>query len=323
MLNRRHVLGAAALLPFAARAQAPAWPQQPVRMIVPFAAGGPTDVPARLVAEYLGQILPQRIVVENRTGSGVVVGTDLVAKAAKDGQTLLYTTIAHSVLRPLFPRLPFDPDADFAPIALVGQVPMVALVNKDIPAQNLQELIALFRANPGKYNYASSGNGGAVHLATELFLSMAGGLEVSHVPYRGSSAAMPDVLSGRVAMIIDVGLGGMEYARRGDVRAMAISTLQRTPLAPEVPTFAEGGVPGYEAYTWHMVMAPAGTPGAIITAANAAVNKALENATLIQRLTEQGMQVVRDSTPASATAFLHSEAQKWGAIVRERNIRVN
>ncbi|MBR0666131.1 tripartite tricarboxylate transporter substrate binding protein [Roseomonas hellenica] len=327
MLNRRHLLGAGALLPFAARAQAPAaapaWPTQPIRMVVPFAAGGPTDVPARLLADRLGEVLPQRVVVENRTGSGVVVGTDLVAKAPKDGHTLLYTTIAHSVLRPLFARLPFDPDADFAQIALVGQVPMVMLVNKDIPAQTLPELIALFRANPGKYDYASSGNGGAVHLATELFLAMAGGLQVGHVPYRGSSAAMPDVLSGRVAMIIDVGLAGLEYARKGDVRAMAISTLQRTPLAPDMPTFVEGGVAGYEAYTWHMVMAPSGTPAPVITACNAAVNRVLANDTVVQRLTEQGMQVVRNSTPDSAAAFLQSEARKWGAIVRQRNIQVN
>jgi tripartite-type tricarboxylate transporter receptor subunit TctC len=323
MLNRRLLLGAGALAPFAARAQAPAWPNQPVRLVVPFAAGGPTDVPARLVADRLGEALPQRFVVENRTGSGVVIGTDLVAKAPKDGHTLLYTTIAHSVLKALFARLPFDPDADFTPIALVGQVPMVALVNKDIPARTLPELIALFRANPGKYDYASSGNGGAVHLATELFLSMAGGLQVGHVPYRGSSAAMPDVLSGRVAMIIDVGLSGLEYARRGDVRAMAISTLQRTSLAPDLPTFVEGGVAGYEAYTWHMMMAPAGTPTPVIAACNAAVNRVLANDTVVQRLTEQGMQVVRNSTPDSAAAFLQSETRKWGAIVRERNIQVN
>jgi tripartite-type tricarboxylate transporter receptor subunit TctC len=323
MLNRRHLLGAGALLPFAAQAQAPAWPNQPVRMIVPFAAGGPTDVAARLIADRLGEALPQRVVVENRTGSGVVVGTDLVAKAPKDGHTLLYTTIAHSVLRPLFARLPFDPDADFSQIALAGQVPMLMLVNKDIPARTLPELIQLFRANPGKYDYASSGNGGAVHLATELFLSMAGGLQVGHVPYRGSSAAMPDVLSGRVAMIIDVGFAGLEYARKGDVRAMAVSSLQRAPQAPDIPTFVEGGVAGYEAYTWHMLMAPAGTPASAITACNAAVNRVLANDATVQRLTEQGMQVVRNSTPESAAAFLQSEARKWGAIIRQRNIQVN
>jgi tripartite-type tricarboxylate transporter receptor subunit TctC len=153
-----------------------------VRLVVPFAAGGPTDIPARLFAEQLSQMLPQRVVVENRTGAGVVVGTELVAKAAPDGHTLLYTTIAHSVLSALFPRLPFDPVADFQPIALLGVIPMLLVVNKDLPARTVQELIALFRANPGKYDYGSSGNGGAVHLATELFLARAGGLKVTHVP---------------------------------------------------------------------------------------------------------------------------------------------
>ena len=153
-----------------------AWPSQPVRLIVPFAAGGPTDIPARLFADELSKFLPQRVVVENRTGAGVVVGTDVVAKAPKDGHTLLYSTIAHSVLRALFPRLPFDPVADFQPVALLGVIPMLLLVNKDLPARDLPGLMRLFRENPGKYDYGSSGNGGAVHLATELFLKRAGGL---------------------------------------------------------------------------------------------------------------------------------------------------
>ncbi|MBR0656400.1 Bug family tripartite tricarboxylate transporter substrate binding protein [Plastoroseomonas arctica] len=328
MIQRRSILGAAALMPFAttplgALAQAPAWPAQPVRMVVPFAAGGPTDVPARLLCDRLSEALPQRVIVENRTGSGVVIGTDLVSKAPKDGHTLLYTTVAHSVLRALFPTLPFDPAADFAPVAFVGKVPMLLLLNKDIPANTLPELIALLRANPGKYDYASSGNGGAVHLATELFLSMAGGLQVGHIPYRGSSAAMPDVLSGRVAMIIDVGFAGLEYTRRGELKAIAVSSQARMPQAPDLPTFIEGGVAGYESYTWHMVMAPAGTPAPVLTAVNAAVNRALAQDALVQRLVEQGMDVVRDSTPDSAATFLRSETEKWSAIVRARNIRVN
>src|SRR5918998_3973111 len=160
----------AAVLASPALAQQAVWPNQPVRLVVPFAAGGPTDVPARLFADELSKALPQRVIVENRTGAGVVVGTEVVAKAAKDGHTLLYSTIAHSVLRPLFPRLPFDPAADFQPVALLGVIPMLLLVNKDLPAKDLPELVKLFRDNPGKYDYGSSGNGGAVHLATELFL---------------------------------------------------------------------------------------------------------------------------------------------------------
>jgi tripartite-type tricarboxylate transporter receptor subunit TctC len=335
-MHRRQVLGlaagtAAATLgpPFARRdaaAQgggAAGWPNQPVRMIVPFAAGGPTDIPARLIADELSKLLPQRFVVENRTGSGVVIGTEIVAKAPKDGHTILYSTIAHAVTRALFPRLPFDPVADFQPVALVGQVPMILLVNKDFPARTLPELVRLFRENPGRYDYASSGNGGAVHLATELFLARAGGLRVSHIPYRGSSAAMPDLLSGRVAMIIDVAAGALAYAQRGEVRALAISTAGRSPLAPDIPTFVEQGVPDYEAYTWHMLHLPAGTPEPIVRALNQAVNRVVAMEAVKRRLTEMTMQVVADSTPESAAAFLRAEMAKWEPIIREAGIQVN
>ncbi|HZH45269.1 MAG TPA: tripartite tricarboxylate transporter substrate-binding protein [Roseococcus sp.] len=324
MLRRQALVlaGLAPLLPIgAARAQGADWPSQPVRLVVPFAAGGPTDIPARLLAEEMARFLPHRLVVENRTGSGVIVGTDMVAKASKDGLTLLYTTVGHAVVRALFDRVPFDPVADFAPIALIGQVPMILMVNRDFPARTLPELIALLRANPGRYDYASSGNGGAVHLASELFLSMAGGLRANHVAFRGSSAAMPDVLAGRVPMILDVAGGALPYLQRGELRALAISTRARSPLAPEVPTFIEGGVANYEAYTWHMALAPAGTPPAAIRAANAAFNRALANQALRTRLTEQAMEVVPDSTPDSAAAFLAAEIAKWEPIIRARGIK--
>ncbi|MXP65113.1 tripartite tricarboxylate transporter substrate binding protein [Roseomonas sp. M0104] len=309
-------LGPLATTPRPAAAQAAAWPNQPVRLVVPFAAGGPTDVAARLVAEELGKVLPQRIIVENRTGAGVVVGSEYVAKAPKDGYTLLYTTIAHSVLRPLFPQLTFDPIADFAPVALIGQVPMVLYVNPKLPAKSLQELITLFREHPGEYHYASSGIGGAVHLATELFLSMAGGLKVQHVPYRGSSAAMPDLLSGNVDMLMDVGTGAMPYVERGELRALGVGSPTRSPAAPDVPAISEAGVPGYEAYSWHMVMAPAGTPAAVITALNDAVNRVTGQEAFRQRLLEMAMQVRPRSSPDEAAAFLASETAKWEPILR-------
>jgi tripartite-type tricarboxylate transporter receptor subunit TctC len=320
---RRHALGLAALAPLAARAQTTDWPSQPVRLVVPFAAGGPTDIPARLLAEEMGRSLPNRLVVENRTGSGIIIGTDIVAKAPKDGLTLLYTTVGHAVVRALFSRVPFDPIADFAPIALVGQVPMILMVNRDFPARTLPELIALLRANPGRYDYASSGNGGAVHLASELFLSMAGGLRANHIAFRGSSAAMPDVLAGRIPMILDVAGGALPYIQRGDLRPLAISTRARSPLAPDVPTFIEGGVADYEAYTWHMVLAPSGTPEPIIRAANASINRALANEAIRARLVESAMQVVQDSTPESAASFLRAEIAKWEPIIRAAGIKVD
>jgi tripartite-type tricarboxylate transporter receptor subunit TctC len=330
ILPRRHLfaLSAGALAAPAhgqrdAAAQSSNWPSQPVRMVVPFAAGGPTDVPARLIADEMSKALPHRIVVENRTGSGVVIGTDMVSKGPQDGSMLLYSTVAHAVLRPMFARLPFDPVADFTPAALVGQVPVILLVNKDFPAQNLQEFIKLLRDNPGKYDYASSGNGGAVHLATELFLHKAGGLRVNHIPFRGSSAAMPEILSGRIPMIFDIAASALPYARSGELRALAISTKERSSLAPEIPTFIEQGVEGYEAYTWHMVMARAGTPQPVVQAVNRAVNAAVNLPNVQERLKGLAMQVVTNSTPASAAEYLRSEMATLEPVVRAAGIRAN
>jgi len=322
-LHRRHVLalGAGALAaPGLARAQG-GWPAQPVRMVVPFAAGGPTDIPARLIAEEMSKALPHRIVVENRTGSGVVIGTDMVAKGPQDGSVVLYTTVAHAVTRAMFNRLPFDPIADFTPVALVGQVPVILLVNNSFPATNVQEFVRVLRENPGRYDYASSGNGGAVHLATELFMHRAGGLRVNHIPFRGSSAAMPEVLAGRIPMIFDIAASALPYARSGELRALGISTKERSPLAPNLPTIQEQGVPGYEAYTWHMVMVRSGTPAPVVEVVNRAVNAAVNLANVQERLVGLTMQVVRDSTPASAAAYLRSEMETWEPVVRAAGIR--
>ena len=300
-----------------------AWPSQPVRLIVPFAAGGPTDVPARLFADELSKALPQRVIVENRTGAGVVVGTEVVAKAPKDGHTLLYNTIAHAVLRPLFPRLPFDPVSDFQPVALLGVIPMLLLVNKDLPARDLPGLVKLFRDNPGKHDYGSSGNGGAVHLATELFLKRAGDLKVNHVPYRGSAAGMPDLLSGRLAMFIDVAAGGIAYHQRGEARALGVSADKRLPQVPDVPTFAEGGVRDAESYTWHMVLAPSGTPEPAVRAINAACNRVAATESVQKRLSDLTMTVRSDTTPETAARWMADEVAKWEAVIRGAGITVN
>ena len=327
--RRRHLLAAAAgalaapALGLGSAAAQGSWPNQPVRMVVPFAAGGPTDVPARLLADEMSKALPQRVIVENRTGSGVVIGTDMVAKGPQDGSTILYTTVAHAVTRAMFPRLPFDPIGDFTPVALVGQVPVILLVHNSFPATNLREFIAVIRANPGKYDYASSGNGGAVHLATELFMHAAGGLRVNHVPFRGSSAAMPDVLSGRIPMIFDIAASALPYARSGELRALGISTRARSSLAPSIPTMIEQGVAGYEAYTWHMVMVRSGTPAPIVEALNRAVNAAVNLPAVRAKLVDLAMQVVPDSTPASAAAYLQSEIGVWEPLVRAANITAN
>ena len=325
MLQRRHILAGLAAAPLAAPAlhAQGTWPGAPVRLVVPFAAGGPTDVPARLIADELSKLLPQRVIVENRTGAGVIVGSDVVAKAPKDGQTLLYTTIAHAALRAIFPRLPFDPLADFTPVALTGVIPMLMMVNKEVPANTLPELIALLKANPGKYDYASTGNGAALHLATELFLRQAGGLRATHVPYRGSAAAMPDLLNGTVAMMLDVANSALPFVTRGEVKGLAISGAHRIPQVPNIPTFSEAGVPGYEAYTWHMMLAPSGTPAPIVAAISEATNKVMGMDSVKQRLSDLTMETRSDTTPASTRQWLDDEIAKWEPIIRAAGIKAD
>ncbi|MFC3126270.1 Bug family tripartite tricarboxylate transporter substrate binding protein [Pseudoroseomonas globiformis] len=328
MLDRRNLLalGAAlsapALIPAAARAQSD-YPREPIRLVVPFSAGGPTDIPARLIAEELGKMLPQRVIVENRTGAGTVVGAEAVAKAPKDGHTLLYTTIAQAAIKFIYPTLPFDPVNDFQPVALTGTIPMLMMVNKQVPANTLPELIELFKKNPGKYDYASTGSGAALHLASELFLKQAGGLQVSHVPYRGSAAAMPDVLNGTVAMMLDVANSALPFVQRGEVKGLAVSSTQRLPQLPDIPTFQEAGVPGYEAYTWHMVLAPAGTPQPVVTMLNQAINKVMAMESVKTRLADLTMTTRSDSTPDSTKKWLTDEIAKWEPVIREAGIKAD
>jgi tripartite-type tricarboxylate transporter receptor subunit TctC len=211
--------------------------------------------------------------------------------------------------------------ADFAPVALVGQIPMVLMVNKDLPVSNLQDLIRLYRDNPGKYDYGSSGNGGALHLASELFLRQAGGLRVAHVPYRGSAAAMPDLLNGTVSMMLDVANNTLPFVQRGEVKALAVSSEQRLPQLPDVPTFKEQGLPDYEAYTWHMVLAPKATPEAVVRQLNAAINGVLAEPAVQKRLEDLAMQVRTDSTPESTTQWSQAEMAKWEPIIRAAGIK--
>lgn len=320
---RRRTLAGAALAtlatPAVLRAQG-TWPDQPVRLVVPFAAGGPTDIPARLIADELSKQLPQRVVVENRTGAGVVVGSDVVAKAPKDGSVFLYTTIAHATLRAIFAKLPFDPIADFTPVTMTGVIPMLMMVNKDLPAKTLQEFIALAKANPGKFDYASTGAGAALHLASELFLKQAGGLKVNHVPYRGSAAAMPDLLSGTVVMMLDVANNALPFVQRGEVRGLAVSSARRLPQLPDLPTFSEAGVLGYEAYTWHMIFAPAGTPPAIVQAMNAATNRVMAMDSVQKRLSDLTMETRSSFTPEATGDFLKAEIAKWEPIIKDAGI---
>ena len=321
-LPRRTLLAAPACLGAAARAQdRPTWPAREIQLVVPFAAGGATDVPARIVAQALGQRLGQTVVVVNRTGSGSLIGTDAVAKAPKDGYTLLYTSVGHAALRALYPRGGVDPVADFAPVALVGTIPLLMAVTRDLPPRDLPGLVAFLRANPGRYDYASSGNGGSVHLATELFRRQYG-LEIGHIPYRGGAAAMPDLLAGRVALMFDVASGPVpEAAGRGEVRALGLTGDRRMARLPDVPTFAEAGLAGFDAETWHMILAPAGTPEPVVARLDAALHAVLADAEVIRRLEDLAIKVAAGGTPATATAFLRAEYDRWDRLAREIGIR--
>ncbi|MFN6954824.1 MAG: tripartite tricarboxylate transporter substrate-binding protein [Acetobacteraceae bacterium] len=259
--------------------------------------------------------------MENRTGAGVVIGTDLVAKGPRDGGMLLYTTVAHAATRALFPALPFDPEADFAPVALVGRVPLLLLVHPALPAADVPGLVALLRANPGRYDYASPGIGSAVHLTTELFLRRAGGLAVNHIPFRAASVTLNEVIAGRVPIMFHVGTAALPQVRARQLRALAISSAERSPLAPDIPTFAEQGLPGFTPSTWHMVLARAGTPAPLLATMNAAIHAAVAQPSVRGRLAALGMEPVADSAPESAAAFLAAEIALWEGLVRGAGIR--
>lgn len=297
------------------------WPTEPVRLVVPFAPGGATDIAARLFADELSKILPQRVVIENRSGAGVSVGSEAVAKAPKDGYTLLYNTMAHSVMKAMLPRLAFDPVADFAPVALIGSIPMVLLANKDLPARTLPDLVKLLRHNPGRYDYGSGGVGSATHLVTELFLKRAGGLHANHIPYRGAVPAMLDLVAGRIALFLDVANTGVGYHQRSEARGIAVSSEHRIREAPDIPTFAEGGVSNAEASTWHMVLAPAGTPAPAVRAANAAFKRVLASPQVQERLAQFSIEVNAGSTPESTAQWLRQEVARWDGLIREAGIK--
>ncbi|WP_270937556.1 tripartite tricarboxylate transporter substrate binding protein [Falsiroseomonas oryzae] len=311
--GRRAILaGAAGLLAAPALAQA-----TPLRIVVPSAPGGPADVVARMLAETLR--LGRPVVVENRTGAGLVAGTEVVARAAPDGNTLLVTTIGHAV-NPAMGRLPYDTERDFAPVAHLANTALVLLVNNGFPATDLPGFLAALRARPGGYAYGSAGNGTAIHIAVELLKHQAG-VQALHVPYRGTAPAMADLIAGHIQFMMDVVVTGAPHVQRGSVRAIAVTTRDRAALLPEVPTFAEQGMPEFEAYTWNVLLAPAQTPAPVIAQLNAAVNDALRAPELSGRMRALGYDPVLGSTPEGTGRFMAAEAAKWGGIVRAAGIR--
>jgi len=291
-------------------------------LIVPFSAGGGADIVARAIAQKLGDALAQQVVVDNRTGAAAIIGTELAAKSAPDGYTLILGQTGPNSINPgLYERLPYDPLKDFAPITLATTYPYVLVVHPSIPAKTVKELIALAKAKPNQLSFASAGNGAANHLAAELFKSMAG-IQMVHVPYKASAPALIDVLGGHVSMMLDPVITAMPHVKLGKLRALGVTSLQRTPVAKDLPTFAETGLPGFEATSWYCVVAPAGTPKAIVDRLNTEIVKALNTPEMRQRLADDGAEV-EPSTPAELARFVHAEIAKWAKAVKDSGARID
>ncbi len=298
------------------------YPNKPVKLVVPFPPGGPTDVFARVLSAALSEQLGQQVVIENKGGAGGTVGTDLVAKAKPDGYTLLFGTAAtHGINVSLYDQLPYDPLKDFELVALAGLVPMVLLVSLEQP-RRLPELIAKLKADKGKPSYASSGNGTTNHLAGELFKTRAG-IEATHVPYRGSGPALQDLMGGRVTFMFDSFGTSLEQIKAGKLYAVVIMADKRSQARPDVPTAAEAGLANFVGGTWNIVAVPGGTPKPIVDRLNTAVNKALASATVAERLQQLGIEAVTDSTPTSTRAFVTAEIAKWRDVIRVAGAKVD
>jgi tripartite-type tricarboxylate transporter receptor subunit TctC len=300
---------------------AQSYPARSVTLIVPSTAGGGTDTIARLIGDQLSKQLGQGFVVENRTGAGMLVGTTAAAKAAPDGYTLLVGLTGNmSVNSSLFAKLPYDPLADFTPVAMLANYPFLVVVNNDLPAKSIKELVALLKSQPGKIDYASAGNGTGQHLAPELFKMMTG-TEMGHVPYRGAQPAYQDVISGRVPVFFDNMSTAMSLANGGKVRALAITSKKRSALMPELPTVDEAGVPGYEYHTWFGFWAPKGTPQPIIEKLYAEVQKALADPAVQQRIAATAGEPSH-TAPKDIEPFVKAEIAKWAEVVKRAGIKV-
>jgi tripartite-type tricarboxylate transporter receptor subunit TctC len=312
---------AAALLASGAAAFAQGWPGRPVRVVVPLSPGGFADVPARIVAPRLSTALGQQVFVENKPGAGGTIGADFVAKSKPDGYTLLWTGTPHVISAWLYKNLPYDTLKDFAPVALVASGPYVLVVNPQLAVSTVPDLIAAAKAQPGKIDFASSGNGSAQHLVAALFNSMAG-INLNHVPYKGSGPAMQDLVSGQVKVSFAGIPNVLTHVRNGRLRALAVTTPQRSPDLPEVPTVAEAGVPGYEATLWLNISAPAGTPPEIVQRLYAETAKILQDPEVVQGFRAAGLEASL-LDPQALGAFMRVEHDKWGKVVRETGATVN
>jgi len=319
-LGRRLTVAALAVAAFAPAAFAQGYPDRPVRMIVPYPVGGPTDVLARVMAQKLGDVIGQSVIVENKPGAGAITGTDAVAKAAPDGYTIGFATIGPLAVAPsLFPNVPYDPLKDFAPLMLVARSYSMLATHPSVPAKDLKELLALIKANPGKYSYASGGLGTTQHLSGELFTSIAG-LKMLHVPYKGEGAAQIDLLGGHVDMMFTSPIVAMNNVRQGKLNSIAVTSPKRLPQLPDVPAIAEV-YPGFDVQAWFAMISPAGTPEPIVKRLNEAMQSVLKNPEVLAKI-EALSAIPAGGPPSDLTALMRSEIPKWRDVIRSANIKV-
>jgi len=297
------------------------YPTKPITLIVPFSAGGTTDILARIVGLQLSKSLGQPVVIDNRPGAGGNIGAALAAKAPGDGYTLFMGTIGtHAINQSLYAKLPYDPVKDFAPITRVAMVPNVVVVNPKVPAKNIKELIAYVKANPDKLSFGSSGSGSSMHLSGELFNAMTG-LHIQHIPYKGSAPAVNDLLGNQIGLMFDNLPSSYPHIKAGQLRALAVTSAKRSPALPNVPTVAEAGVPGYEATSWFALYATAGTPQPILDRLNTEVVKILQKPEVQKQLAEQGAEA-HPEKPADLADFMKSETAKWSKVVKSSGATV-
>ena len=296
------------------------YPAKPIHLIVPFPPGGATDILARSVAERLSARLAQPVIIDNKPGAGANIGAEAAAKSIPDGYTLLMGSIAsHSIALSYYRKLGYDIRRDFAPISMAGYITNVLVVTPDLPVNSVKELIALAKAKPGELNFASSGTGGLIHLTGELFKQMAG-IDIVHVPYKGTALFLPDLMKGEIAMSLDTLPPHLPHIKAGKLRALAVTTRQRSPVMPALPTMAEAGLPGFESVAIYALFAPAGTPKDIVALLNREVNAVLQQSDLRDRLAAQGIEIA-GSTPEAVQAVVLEEVAKWARVIKLGNIQ--
>jgi tripartite-type tricarboxylate transporter receptor subunit TctC len=297
---------------------APAFPAKSISIIVPASPGGAIDLVARLTGQKMSEAWGKSVVIDNKSGATGTIGTDFVARAAPDGHTLALVASSHAINPSMFKKLPYDTLKSFEPVVFTHVVPLILVISPTLPAKNLKELIAYIKANPGKLTFASSGNGGAPHMSGELFKSMIGG-DLMHVPYKGSTDAHPDLIKGRTAIMFDTVAAVMPHVRSGAVRAIAVTTLKRASIAPEIPTMVEAGLRGFETSTWGGVLAPAGTPKDVVAKLNAEFNRDLNLPDVHKKLTDAGIEPA-GGTSQQFSDFIKSEMQKWAKVAQDAHV---